>query len=160
MDPIINDSLGAIFPSKRFGSGGIKLIRSDYQDKPLIISIEHINTDSGWKNVVYNHSIYKTGYRYYDLPIGANIDADSHQSIISFEKKINSFHTKFKIKKISINQNNSNAVLYKEININEFSLDIIKTFINLELKLIYSIRDDNNEYYKKNFLSVNFSYFL
>ena len=77
LDPIINDSLGAIFPSKRFGSGGIKLIRSDYQDKPLIISIEHINTDSGWKNVVYNHSIYKTGYRYYDLPIGANIDADS-----------------------------------------------------------------------------------
>ena len=40
-------------------------------------------------NITYEHSIYKSGYRYRGLPIGAFIDADSKYSQLSFLREIN-----------------------------------------------------------------------
>ena len=38
--------------------------------------------DNGIPNSTYNHSIYKSGYRYYGLPIGASSDNDSRTLIL------------------------------------------------------------------------------
>lgn len=107
LDPIIDDGwVGAIFPSKRFGMGGIS-INSDNPENLWKITLEHTNTDTGFKNVTYNHQLYKTGYRYHNDPIGANIDGDSHNSILNFDKYYPHGSFQIKYQKMFINQNNN-----------------------------------------------------
>ena len=65
--------------------GGLS-ISSNNPENLWKITLEHTDTDTGFKNVTYNHSLYKSGYRYYDAPIGAAIDGDSHNTILNFDK--------------------------------------------------------------------------
>ena len=108
LDPIIDDRwIGAIFPSKRFGSYGLSYNLSTI-NKSSILTIEHINTDSGHKNVTYNHNIYTDGYRHHLKPIGASIDADSDMSFIALRQQIDSTsNINIELSKSKINQNNS-----------------------------------------------------
>ena len=72
------------------------------------MTIEHINTDSGHKNVTYNHNIYTDGYRHHLKPIGASIDADSDMSFIALRQQIDSTsNINIELSKSKINQNNS-----------------------------------------------------
>lgn len=132
LDPIIDDRwVGAIFPSKRFNLGGLEY-RFDQLSSFILINLEHINTDSGFKNVTYNHNLYKSGYRYKGFPIGANIDADSHSSIISITKYSYDRYLKLKYRKFNLNQNKSNSTIWGDKNIkgNEVALSINKKFNN------------------------------
>ena len=51
--------------------------------------------------------MYKSGYRYYDAPIGAAIDSDSHNTILNFDKFYSRGSLQIKYQKMLINQNNS-----------------------------------------------------
>ena len=151
LDPIIDDRwIGAIFPSKRFGLIGISYFNKS-KIIPWVINFEHINTDTGFKNVTYNHSIYKDGYRYKKLPIGASIDGDSHNSIVSFTKNFGTKLIKIKYQKMDLNQNLSEYSRFDENIINDqisvnfqkkinkdFLIDITFVHRNVEKKHINS----------------------
>ena len=62
------------------------------------IQSEHVNTDTGFKNVTYNHSLYKTGYRHKGKPLGAAIDTDSHNTIFSMHRYVNKSLLKLNMK--------------------------------------------------------------
>lgn len=163
LDPIIDDRwIGAIFPSKRFDLTGIRYI-STRRHFPLEINIEHLDTDSGHKNVVYNHHIYKTGFRYKNLPIGANIDADSHKSFISFSQDINNFTYKIKLQKSLINQNNGiyNSWSKESFELNEAIFYFSKKINNYIFDIKFIIRDSDNEliYKKENMIIKIEKYF-
>ena len=127
LDPIIDDEIvGAIFPSKRFGHYGLTS-SFKFKDLPIKITIEDLSTDSGFKNVTYNHSIYRSGYRYYGIPIGANIDADSDRTIISLKTQLsNGRILKITHSKSDINKNN-NTLNY----INKSNTYFKETFFNI-----------------------------
>lgn len=107
LDPIKPiEFIGPIFPSKRFGMAGIQFINYA-KENPWKITIEHVDTDTGFKNITYNHSLYETGYRYKGYPIGANIDADSKNNIISLNKNFKDKSMTFKYQNMHINENSS-----------------------------------------------------
>lgn len=157
LDPIIDDGwVGAIFPSKRFGLGGISF-NSRNPDNPWKLTLEHTNTDSGYKNVTYNHSLYKTGYRYHNSPIGANIDGDSHNSILNFDKFFLNRKLKVKYQKMSINQNNStnHSLSSKEFTNEELLIGISRYYKkNLNVSLNFITRNLSNKEYSKNLFFI------
>lgn len=153
LDPIIDDRwIGAIFPSKRFGMAGLS-INSNNPDNLWKITLEHTNTDTGFKNVTYNHSLYKSGYRYHNSPIGAAIDGDSHNSILNFDKFYLNGSFQIKYQKMSINQNNSiyHSLGTKAFKNKEVLFKISKYYennINISLNLI--IRNSTSDIYRNN----------
>lgn len=147
LDPIIDDRwIGAIFPSKRFYLIGMEKglhLSNSY----LLLNLEHIDTDSGFKNSTYNHNLYRSGYRYKGFPIGANIDADSHSSIISLTKYTHNKYFKFKYRKFNINQNNNQTTIWGDPNI--IGQEFIFTYNvhhknNLNIEFIALARDFEN----------------
>jgi len=155
LDPIIDDRwIGAIFPSKRFGMAGISF-NSSNNENLWKITLEHINTDSGFKNVTYNHSLYKSGYRYHNSPIGAGIDGDSHNSILNFDKSYSNWSFRIKYQKMFINQNNNtNHTLGSKAFKSEEVLIRLSKYQknNLNLSLNFIIRDTSNDEYSKSHL--------
>ena len=108
LDPIIDDRwVGAIFPSKRFGLIGASYSFGNF-DNLTTISIERSTTDTGFINTTYNHSIYKTGYRFKGKSIGAAIDADSDRNIFSIFRQVkNDTFLELKFSESDVNKNNS-----------------------------------------------------
>lgn len=160
LDPIIDDRwIGAIFPSKRFGMAGVT-----FQDNTKLnawkYTIEHVNTDTGYRNVTYNHSLYKTGYRHKGKPIGAAIDTDSHNTIFSMDKYFNKRFIKIKYEDMKINQNKS---IYSQWGENSFDNKQItiklsqkfKEKIQLDLILIH--RKTKNDDFDKNSVFLKFN---
>lgn len=130
-DPL-NKTLNFIkFPSKRFGLLGIDLSINNVKGENININVEHINTNTGFDNVTYNHSIYKSGYRYYKQPIGASIGTDSTRNIFSIKRSIinNNLISKFQFEDIKLNQNYSEYSKWGSLK--EFK----KASIELSLKL-------------------------
>ena len=153
LDPIFDDRwIGAIFPSKRFGMGGIS-INSSNPENLWKITLEHINTDTGFKNITYNHSLYKSGYRYHGDPIGAAIDGDSHNSIINFDKFYSKGSLQMKYQKMHINQNNSikHSLSSKEFSNEELLIRISQYYKeNFNISLNFIIRDSTNDLHSNN----------
>lgn len=153
LDPIIDDRwIGAIFPSKRFGMGGIS-INSNNPENLWKITLEHTNTDTGFKNVTYNHSLYKSGYRYHNDPIGASIDGDSHNSMLNFKKYYIRGSFQIKYQKMSINQNNSpyHTLGPTEFINEELFLKISRFYKNnINISLNFVIRDSTSDIYRDN----------
>ena len=157
LDPIIDDRwIGAIFPSKRFGMGGIS-INSNNPHNLWKITLEHTNTDTGTKNVTYNHSLYKSGYRYHNTPIGAGIDGDSHNTILNFDKFYQHGSLQLKYQKMSINQNNSinHSLSSKEFTNEELLLKLSRYYRNnFNISLNFVIRDSSNYEYQNNYFFI------
>jgi len=77
---------------------------------PKKISFEYIDTGSRQINTTYNHSIYRSGYRYYGNPIGSAYDADSKLVRIRYNKTLrNDSSFLIKAAKGTLNYNNSNT---------------------------------------------------
>ena len=128
-------------------------INSNNPDNLWKITLEHTNTDTGFKNVTYNHSLYKSGYRYHNSPIGAAIDGDSHNSILNFDKFYLNGSFQIKYQKMSINQNNSiyHSLGTKAFKNKEVLFKISKYYennINISLNLI--IRNSTSDIYRNN----------
>lgn len=158
LDPIIDDRwIGAIFPSKRFGLVGIKY---NFENKynPSYLVFEHINTDTGFKNITYNHALYKTGYRYKGFPIGESMDTDSHRSLISYKKIYNDHYFKVTYSKMDINQNNSLNTRWGNKNIlnDELNFKFSRKFNDkFSLNLVIIKRDLDTEYFAENLFFLN-----
>ena len=132
--------------------GGIS-INSSNPENLWKITLEHINTDTGFKNITYNHSLYKSGYRYHGDPIGATIDGDSHNSIINYHKFYTRGSFQIKYQKMSINQNNSlnHSLSLTEFTNEELMLKISRYYKNnFNISLNFIIRNLSNEEYEKN----------
>lgn len=157
LDPIIDDRwIGAIFPSKRFGLIGLNNYIHIF-GKDLNINIEHLDTYAEDANVAYNHSIYQSGYRYKNKPIGASIDADSDRSIISIEGN----YASIKFSKSKINKNNSE---FNSINNEYFDIDEIRFEKNLKIKsnihgaISYVYRKSSNIEFDNDIILFNIEY--
>ena len=153
LDPIIDDRwIGAIFPSKRFGMVGLS-INSNNPNNLWKITFEHTDTDTGFKNVTYNHSLYKSGFRYHNTSIGAAIDGDSHNSILNFDKLYSHGSFQIKYQKMSINQNNSvrHSLSPKEFTNEELLLKLSKFYRgNINISINFIIRDSSSDIFKNN----------
>ena len=137
LDPIIDDGwIGAIFPSKRFWQAGINL-NINLINRPTKITFERATTDSGYTNVTYNHSIYKTGLRHENKPIGANIDADSDRNIFKIETKLNTIVASLKFSENHINKNDNqfNTISLNDIRFNMYEFSLIKYYDKQKIKL-------------------------
>ena len=161
LDPIFKGS-GAIFPSKRFHQFGFR-----YSDLlmqiPYEITFEKIDTFSGSPNVTYNHSLYRSGYRYFGIPIGANIDADSQNFIIAINAHINNKNrVKITLNDLDINSN-TNSKNYLSANAMSNKLLTIKYekyYKNLEFSLSYRLLDKSLIGVNKNHAFINLKYFF
>ena len=161
LDPIFKGS-GAIFPSKRFHQFGFR-----YSDLlmqiPYEITFEKIDTFSGSPNVTYNHSLYRSGYRYFGIPIGANIDADSQNFIIAINAHINNQNrVKITLNDLDINSN-TNSKNYLSANAMSNKLLTIKYekyYKNLEFSLSYRLLDKSLIGVNKNHAFINLKYFF
>ena len=117
------------------------------------LTFEHVNTDTGFKNVTYNHGLYKTGYRYHGIPIGAAIDGDSHNSIINYERFYFNKSYQIKYQKMKINQNDSHlhSLSSKNFNNEELLLRVSRNYKDkFNLTLNYIIRSSTSKYYDNN----------
>ncbi len=159
LDPIIDDRwIGAIFPSKRFGLAGLS-----FQDNTKFnswkYSLEHVNSDTGYSNVTYNHSLYKTGYRYKGKPIGAAIDTDSHNTIFSMQKYFQKRFIKIKYEDMKINQNRSSSTQWgeKSFDNKQITIKLSQKFKeNIQVDLILINRDTTNDEYSNNAFFLKF----
>ena len=146
LDPIIDDRwIGAIFPSKRFEMAGIKYSSIDSVNL-WSLTFEHIDTDTGFANVTYNHGLYKSGYRYKGLPIGAAIDTDSHLSLVKFEKFFDQFSYSLKYENMLLNQNNSQESRWNFANQRNKQLTFKLNIVHRKLyryEIGYAFRDTN-----------------
>lgn len=161
LDPIIDDRwIGAIFPSKRFGLAGVS-----FQDNTKLntwkYSIEHVNSDTGYKNVTYNHSLYETGYRHKGKPIGAAIDTDSHNTIFSMHKYFHKRFIKIKYEDMKINQNNSSYSQWgeKSFNNKQITIKLSQKFKeNIQVNLILINSNTTNYEYSRNTIFLEFKH--
>ena len=96
-----------MLPSRTLYQIGISKNNLFYGDDEIVF--EYVNTfsSSGIKNYTYNHSIYKSGYRYYGQSIGASIDADSKMFLIQYKR--NDFDLKLIEGHINFNDNSKNV---------------------------------------------------
>ena len=160
LDPIIDDRwIGAIFPSKRFGLFGLSFINSTKLNA-WEYSIEHVNTDTGFKNVTYNHALYKTGYRHKGKPIGATIDTDSHNTIFSMHRYFNKRFMKIKYEDMIINQNESSFTQWGEQSFfnKQLSIKVSQKFKkNIQVDFVFIHRDTSNSAFEKNSVFLKFT---
>ena len=93
-------------PIKHFYLIGVEKAINDSSD----IIFEYLNIDKDGKDKVYNHHIYKSGYRYHGKPIGAAIDSSSESYSLIFRKFL-SDQSILKIKYLDVRLNQSNNQL-------------------------------------------------
>lgn len=162
LDPIIDDRwIGAIFPSKRFSSFGLKFSQLKLNSANYI-AYDSIDTySSSHPNITYNHNIYKSGYRYYDLPIGASIDADSKSHTFTIFRELDKSFLKIRLSRIHLNRNNNNLSIFSTLN-NKFSMASFsyETKISryLTAKINYQITSENLTWLDKNSISIDLNY--
>ena len=81
---MIGEDEAGYFPSRKLSLFGFSYYLND--PNSLKFNFDYIDTYSGIKNYSYNHNLYKSGLRYYRIPIGASLDADSEAIKISLNK--------------------------------------------------------------------------
>jgi len=101
---------------------------------------------SGNKNYTYNHFIYKSGYRYENMPLGASIDADSETMIFSLERSLSN-NSNLRVTsyfgEINMNSNDKNVWSDEDFDFIFIKTAFIKSFkqnIELEFNLNFSER--------------------
>lgn len=152
---MIGEDEAGYFPSRKMHLFGFKYNLDSMS--PTYISIDHIDTYSGIKNYSYNHSLYKSGLRYYGMPIGASIDADSEALKFSLIKNYNLIDLEFSYSDIHLNKNNSllNFWTSESVDFNQFDVLIKYRYKKSFIDLIYSKRDREVNGFDKNKLIFN-----
>ena len=154
---IAGEDESGYLPSRTFYNIGFK---KDFLAGRLTFDYANTMSSSGIKNYTYNHFLYKDGYRYKDNPLGANIDADSKISILTY-KKFMDMNTFFSLKFLNgdINMNNSdtNYLFKNQTQIKGTSFDIVKMHKKYKLSLRYSYFDTDNAVQENN-ISIRLEY--
>lgn len=142
----IGEDEAGMFPSRKFSLVGLNM-NINLFDIPMSVSFDSYDTFSGIKNYTYNHGLYKDGLRYYQMPIGAAIDADSEEKSTTFKLKLkNNINLKLVIRDSVINKNNSktNFLSNQRLDINGYDLGINYRFKNLTFDLLYIRNTSSN----------------
>ena len=143
---MLGEDEAGYFPSRKIFLYGIS--RKYYKSASIVkFNLDYYDTESDIKNYVYNHGIYKSGYRYLGSSIGADIDADSNKlklsSIISRGKDV------FKISYIDtdINKNNNPENTLNNISFSskEIHFSYKRQYGNYSFEIISLFRDTDNK---------------
>ena len=139
---IVGEDEAGNLPSKTFYKLGMRY--SWDKTNSRVINFEYIDTGSRQSNSTYNHSIYKSGYRYYGRPIGSSFDADSRIAIFNYKQILkNNTHIHFKTAKASLNYNNNANFFINGLSddLNIFEINFHKRFLkntHINLTLQYT----------------------
>ena len=154
MQTIGEDEAG-YFPSRKMSIFGFSYFFNELN--PSSLSIDYIDTFNGFKNSSYNHALYKSGLRYYGVPIGASIDADSEALKVSLNKKFNNFYFEFSFADIYLNKNNSltNYWTKERYEFNQLDLLIKYQYKKSYIDLIYTYRNHMFNNFSKNNFFIN-----
>ena len=146
----IGEDEAGYFPSRKMSLFGIAYHLNDFNSTKL--NIDFIDTYAGIKNISYNHFLYKSGLRYYGIPIGASIDADSEALKFSLHKKYNDLDFEFSLSDIHLNKNNSllNYWTKESADFNQIELMMKYHYKNSYIDLIYTLRDKKFNNFSKN----------
>ena len=152
---MIGEDEAGYFPSRKLSLFGLGYISNDSQSTQL--NIDYIDTYSGINNYSYNHSLYKSGLRYYGIPIGASIDADSKALKLSINKRHNNFKYEFSYTDIHLNKNNSllNYWNKESVDFNQFDLSFKYDYKKSHVEIIYTLRDKKFGNFSKNNFFIN-----
>lgn len=135
----IGEDEAGMFPSRKFNLVGFKM-NINLNAIPMSVSFDRYDTFSGIKNYTYNHGLYKDGLRYYKMPIGAAIDADSEERSATLKLILKSnLNLKLVIRDNVINKNNSKKNFWsnERLDINGYDLGINYTFKNYNFDILY-----------------------
>lgn len=140
----------------------IKLAGFSFSLKNTKVTIDHADTFSGKNNYTYNHALYKDGLRHYKLPIGANIDADSAKSLISFKREINNIMIDFKISDVSLNKNNSSKNFWSNQShkFSQIDLSLGWNYKKLNMDIVMMSRSKKVENYDRSTIFFKIEYKL
>ena len=156
----IGEDEAGYFPSRKLSLFGLSY-NFNYLS-PTKLSLDYIDTYSGKKNYSYNHGLYKSGLRYFGIPIGASIDADSEAIKFTLNKKYRDMGFELSYSDITINENNSkrNYWTNESIEFNQFDMSIKYKYKKSFIDLIYTYRDNKINNFSKNnlFLNIYFKY--
>ena len=154
---VIGEDEAGFLPSRT-----IKLVGLSFNLMNTKIFIDHADTFSGKNNYTYNHALYKDGLRHYKLPIGANIDADSTKSLISFKRKIKNTMIDFKISDISLNKNNSSKNFWSNQSqkFSQIDLSLGWNLKKLNFDIVIMNRSKKVEHYDSNTIFFKIEYKL
>ena len=152
---MIGEDEAGYFPSKKMSLYGFSYSFDDLN--PTKLSIDYIDTFNGDKNSSYNHYLYRSGLRYYEIPIGASIDADSEALKLTINKKYNNFDFELSFTDIFLNKNDSllNYWTKQSTKLNQFDLLIKYQYKKSYIDLIYTYRNHKFNNYNKNNLLFN-----
>lgn len=151
----IGEDESGFLPSKTMSLYGFSYSFSDINTSEL--SIDYIDTFVGDKNFAYNHVLYQSGYRYYGMPIGASIDADSEALKLTLYTAYKDFDFKFSLAEIHLNKNDSSLNYWtkESTELNQFDLSIKYQYKKSYIDLIYTHRNNKFNSYGKNNLFLN-----
>jgi hypothetical protein len=155
---MIGEDEAGYFPSRKLSLFGFGY---DFNNlNPIRLNIEYIDTFSGIRNYSYNHSLYKSGLRYYGIPIGASIDADSEALKVSFITKFNNFNFDFSFSDIRLNKNNSqlNYWTKQSTDFNQYNFLIKYKYKKSYIDIIYTHTEKEFNSFSKNNLFLNISF--
>lgn len=152
---LIGEDEAGYFPSRKLSLFGFSY---RFDDKNLTkLNIDYIDTYSGVKNYSYNHSLYKSGLRYYGMPIAASIDADSEAVKLTLNKKYNNLGFEFSFSDISLNKNNSRLNFWTRefAEFHQYNLFIKYNYKKSYIDMIYTYSDQKFNNYSKNNFFIN-----
>lgn len=151
----IGEDEAGYFPARKMSLFGFAYYLKDLNSTRL--NIDFIDTYAGIKNIAYNHYLYKSGLRYYGIPIGASIDADSEALKFTINKKYNSLNIEFSLSDVRLNKNNnlSNYWTKESVDFSQFELLIKYNYKKSYIDLIYTYRDLGFNNYSKNNAFIN-----
>ena len=157
---MIGEDEAGYFPSRKLSLFGFSYYLND--PNSLKFNFDYIDTYSGIKNYSYNHNLYKSGLRYYRIPIGASLDADSEAIKISLNKNYKDTDYEFSFSDIIINKHNSPFNYWTNESINFYQIDLLikYRFKKSYMELIYTHRDKEFKKLNKNnfFFNIYFKF--
>lgn len=156
---IAGEDESGYLPSRTFYNIGFK---REFLSGRLSFDYANTMSSSDIENYTYNHFLYKDGYRYKDNPLGANIDADSKISILTYKEfmDMNAFFSlKFLNGDINMNDSNKNYLFENQTKIKGASFDLVKIYRKYKLSLRYSYFDSDKRTQRNN-ISLRLEYVL
>lgn len=146
----VGEDEAGFFPSRKLHLSGFRYI---FDNLPIRISLESVDTYSGIPNYSYNHPLYKDGLRYRGQALGAAIDADSKDKLASMlysfsdQLKLN---LKYRHASININNSELNSWSPDLLDFNELIFEIDYEIKRMKFELLFLKRNKDTKHFEKN----------
>lgn len=142
---LVGEDEAGYLPSRTFYQIGSSIYFN--KTKAQKLNIEYADTGSRIENYVYEHNIYKSGYKYKNFPIGSIYGADSKTFSISYDTVfLNNINLSFKLYSADLNYNSKENFYLNGFSgkVNGFSTKIIKKITPKTKVFFLSTYNDKN----------------